>query len=195
MTVETDAEIEEKNEALQDETSKKSDDADNAVESADDSADTAGAAASDSDRAGDKGLRRRISWTRLFVFGLLPGLVLLMALGAGYLKWQHSYAQLSEQARIESVRAATDGTIALLSYRPDTVDKDLVAARDRMTGTFRDSYTQLTNDVVIPGSKQTTNLVGGHCAGRGVGIGEPPARRGACLRQPDDHRGERRTVR
>ena len=42
----------------------------------------------------------------------------------------------------------------MLSYRPDSVDKDLAAARDRLTGNFRDSYTSLTNDVVIPGAKQ-----------------------------------------
>jgi Mce-associated membrane protein len=42
----------------------------------------------------------------------------------------------------------------MLSYKPDTVDKDLNAARDRLTGNFRDAYTQLTHDVVIPGSRQ-----------------------------------------
>jgi Mce-associated membrane protein len=41
-----------------------------------------------------------------------------------------------------------------LSYDPDTVDRDLEAARDRLTGTFRDAYTQLIHDVVIPGAKQ-----------------------------------------
>jgi Mce-associated membrane protein len=34
------------------------------------------------------------------------------------------------------------------------VDTDLGAARDRLTGEFKDSYTSLTHDVVIPGSKQ-----------------------------------------
>jgi Mce-associated membrane protein len=52
------------------------------------------------------------------------------------------------------VQAATDSTIKILSYRPDTVDRDLGAARDRLTGTFLDAYTSLTNDVVIPGAKQ-----------------------------------------
>ncbi len=42
----------------------------------------------------------------------------------------------------------------MLSYQPDTVDKQLVDARDRLTGAFRDSYSSLTNDVVIPGAKQ-----------------------------------------
>ena len=54
----------------------------------------------------------------------------------------------------ESVQAAIDGTVALLSYRPDTVEKDLEAAKSRLTGTFLDAYTSLTHDVVIPGAKQ-----------------------------------------
>jgi Mce-associated membrane protein len=57
-------------------------------------------------------------------------------------------------ASAESVRAATDGTIALLSYRPDTVQKELEAAQGRLTGTFLDSYKSLTHDVVIPGAKE-----------------------------------------
>jgi Mce-associated membrane protein len=102
---------------------------------------------------GTKG-RRRPAWARLVAFGVLPGLALLLALGAGYLKWQDSSVRDAEVARIESVQSAKDGTVALLSYRPDSVDKDLSAARDRLTGDFRGSYTSLTNDVVIPGAKQ-----------------------------------------
>ena len=52
------------------------------------------------------------------------------------------------------MQAAKDSTIALLSYKPDTVEQQLTAARDLLTGDFRDSYTSLTNDVVIPGAKQ-----------------------------------------
>ena len=42
----------------------------------------------------------------------------------------------------------------MLSYTPDTADKGLSAARDRMTGPFRDSYASLIKDVVIPGAQQ-----------------------------------------
>ena len=56
--------------------------------------------------------------------------------------------------RDEAMQAAKDSTIALLSYKPDTVEQQLGAARDLLTGDFRDSYTSLTNDVVIPGAKQ-----------------------------------------
>ena len=34
-----------------------------------------------------------------------------------------------------------------------TVDKELNAARERLTGSFLDAYTKLVNDVVIPGSR------------------------------------------
>jgi len=45
---------------------------------------------------------------------------------------------------------AEDRGIAGVIYKPDTVDTDLGAARDRLTGEFKDSYTSLTHDVVIP---------------------------------------------
>jgi Mce-associated membrane protein len=70
------------------------------------------------------------------------------------LKWQDGSAREAGVARTESVRAATDSTIALLSYKPDTVEKDLDAARSRLTGSFLNAYTSLTHDVVIPGAKQ-----------------------------------------
>jgi len=98
--------------------------------------------------------RRRISWSRAIAYGLLPVLALLLASAAGYLKWQDASVREAQAARAESVRAASEGTIALLSYRPDTVQKDLDAARTRLTGTFLTAYSSLTHDVVIPGSKQ-----------------------------------------
>jgi Mce-associated membrane protein len=109
--------------------------------------------ASDDDEPPAPG-RRSIRWSRLISYGLLPGLALLLASAAGFLKWQDISLRDASVARAESVRAATDSTIALLSYRPDTVQKDLEAARGRLTGTFLDAYTKLTHDVVIPGAKQ-----------------------------------------
>jgi Mce-associated membrane protein len=96
----------------------------------------------------------RISWSRVLVYGLLPALALVLAAAAGFFKWQYSSAREAQIARIESVAAAKDSTIALLSYKADTVEKDLEAAKNRMTGTFKESYSQLINDVVIPGAKR-----------------------------------------
>nr|WP_235652678.1 hypothetical protein [Mycolicibacterium boenickei] len=93
-------------------------------------------------------------WTRVLAFGVLPALALILALGAGFLKWQDGTARAVQTAGVESVRAASDSTVAILSYRPDTVDTELPAAAGRLTGEFRDQYTQLIDDVVIPGAKQ-----------------------------------------
>jgi Mce-associated membrane protein len=98
--------------------------------------------------------KRKIQWARVFAFGVLPAIALLLALGAGYLKWMDNSVRNDEVARDESLKAAKDSTVALLSYKPDTVEQQLHAARDLLTGDFRDSYTSLTNDVVIPGAKQ-----------------------------------------
>jgi Mce-associated membrane protein len=98
--------------------------------------------------------KRTTDWSRVLAFGVLPALALILALGAGYLKWEDSSVRDANAARAESVQVAKDSTIKMLSYKPDTVEHDLTSARDLLTGDFRDSYTQLTNDVVIPGSKQ-----------------------------------------
>ena len=92
--------------------------------------------------------------SRALAYGVLPAIALVLAMGAGYLKWTASSTRDADTARIESVQAATDGTIKMLSYHPDTVERDLGSARDLLSGSFRDSYSSLTNDVVIPGAKQ-----------------------------------------
>jgi Mce-associated membrane protein len=96
---------------------------------------------------------RRFSWTRLLVAGL-PILALILALGVGYLKWLDGTARESRAAAEASVRAASESTIAILSYKPETVDQQLKAGADRLAEPFRQQYTQLVNDVVAPGAKQ-----------------------------------------
>lgn len=98
--------------------------------------------------------RQPIAWSRVVAYGVLPGLALLLALAAGYSKWGAASADDTSRARAESVRAAGEDAVALLSYRADSVDKDLTAARDRLTGDFKDAYTELTRQVVIPGAKE-----------------------------------------
>jgi Mce-associated membrane protein len=98
--------------------------------------------------------KRRIAWTRVLTFGVLPGLALLLAICAGLLRWNDTTVRDARQASIDSVNAATQSTIAMLSYQPDTVEKDLGAARDRLTGSFKDSYASLIHDIVVPGAQQ-----------------------------------------
>jgi Mce-associated membrane protein len=98
--------------------------------------------------------RRPIAWSRVLAYGVLPGLALLLAVTAGYFKWLDGSAHDSAALRAETVRVASEDTIALLSYKADSADKDLGAARSRLTGDFKDAYTALTREVVIPGAKE-----------------------------------------
>lgn len=99
-------------------------------------------------------LCRAIRWPKAIGYVLLPVLALSLTAATAALKWRDGSERDAAVARVESVQAATQATIALLSYRPDTVQHDLEAARGRLTGTFLNSYTQLTHDVVIPGAQQ-----------------------------------------
>ncbi|MCV7102357.1 hypothetical protein [Mycobacterium palustre] len=98
--------------------------------------------------------RRPIAWSRALAYGVLPAIALLLALAAGYFKWAAGSAGEVDRARSESVRVAGEDTVVLLSYKADSVDKDLAAARERLTGDFKDAYTELTRQVVIPGAKE-----------------------------------------
>ncbi|MDP7707319.1 hypothetical protein [Mycobacterium sp. TY815] len=97
---------------------------------------------------------RKIAWSRVVAYGLLPALALLLALTAGYFKWVAVSGTDVARARTESMRVASEDAVAMLSYNPDTAEKQLTAARDRLTGDFKDAYTALTRQVVIPGAKE-----------------------------------------
>lgn len=98
--------------------------------------------------------RRPIAWPRVLAYGIVPGLALVLGLGAGYLRWSAGSSDDLEAAGTESVQAAREDAVALLSYRSGSVDQDLAAARERLTGEFKDAYTELTRQVVIPGAKE-----------------------------------------
>ncbi|MCB0934561.1 MAG: hypothetical protein KDB55_00920 [Mycobacterium sp.] len=98
--------------------------------------------------------RRRLDWSRVMAFGLLPALALLLALGAGFLRWEYSSKRDAQVAANESVGVARDATVAILSYSADNAEKELLGARDRLTGSFLDAYTDLVTNVVIPGARE-----------------------------------------
>lgn len=98
--------------------------------------------------------KNRLARPGAALVAILPCVALLLTLCAGWLKWHDATIRGGHSAATATVQAATDSTVAILSYRPDTVDETLRAARDRLTGNFRDAYTSLVNDVVIPGAKQ-----------------------------------------
>ena len=93
-----------------------------------------------------------IEWARLTAYRILPALALVLAAAAGglwYLTTNHSNA--AQRAAV--IKLASDGTVALLSYQPDTVRQQLTDARKLLTTPFLDEYTTLTKSV-IPGAEQ-----------------------------------------
>ena len=91
---------------------------------------------------------------RVVAIAVLAVLAVSLIAAGGYFGWKDWSQRDVDRARTESVQVAKDSTVALLSYKAETVEKDLGAARDRLTGSFQDAYTQLINNVVIPGAKE-----------------------------------------
>ena len=53
-----------------------------------------------------------------------------------------------------ALSAASEGTVAVLSYSPDTLDHDFSSAKSHLTGDFLSYYGQFTTQIVGPASKQ-----------------------------------------
>ena len=66
------------------------------------------------------------------------------------------------------VNAASDGTVALLSYSPESLDKDFAAAKSHLTGDFLSYYNQFTEQIVAPAAKQKSLKTTAHVMGAAV---------------------------
>jgi len=53
-----------------------------------------------------------------------------------------------------AIGAASQGAVAVLSYAPKTLDKDLAAARTHLTGDFLTYYGDFANQFIAPAAKQ-----------------------------------------
>ena len=54
----------------------------------------------------------------------------------------------------EAAAAATASTVALLSYKPDTLAADLAAARSNLTGEFLEYYSKFSEEIAGPAAEQ-----------------------------------------
>ena len=121
-----------------------------------DEADEADVAQQDDDTAlglGDKVARRR----RVKVAPLV--LVLLLLLSGALATWLYVVQyrpdeQTDTAAAQTAINAARDGTVALLSYKPDTLNQDFAAAKSHLTGDFLNYYDQFTKEIVTPAAKE-----------------------------------------
>lgn len=71
-----------------------------------------------------------------------------------YFTMYKSDQQTDTQAADAVVQAASDGTVALLSYAPETLDQDFGKAKSHLTGDFLSYYTDFTTKVVTPAAQQ-----------------------------------------
>jgi Mce-associated membrane protein len=91
---------------------------------------------------------------------LVPIVLAVLLLGsAGLASWAYMTQmrpdrQTDAAVAAETIKAASDGTVALLSYTPETLDKDFASAKTHLTGDFLDYYTKFTTDIVTPAAKQ-----------------------------------------
>jgi Mce-associated membrane protein len=101
--------------------------------------------------------RRVLSWAGHQWVALLIAVLLVASAGAagGVYWWMYRPDRLTDTAaQQQAVNAARDGTVALLSYAPDTLDKDLANAKGHLTGEFLKYYSQFTDQIVAPAAKQ-----------------------------------------
>ncbi|KAA0096927.1 twin-arginine translocation pathway signal [Mycolicibacterium sp. P1-18] len=118
-----------------------------------------GAGAEDSDQseavppaATPRGIGRvRLHWRAVAICAALVA----SAATAGWLYFgQYRTDQLTASATTDVVGAATQGSVALLSYAPGTVDRDLAAAQSNLTGEFLTYYGEFAKQIVAPATKQ-----------------------------------------
>lgn len=91
---------------------------------------------------------------------VLPALLALLfvastALAAGLLYFQYRPDRATDAAAAKAaITAASEGTVAILSYSPDTFEHDFSSAKSRLTGDFLSYYSQFTQEIVGPAAKQ-----------------------------------------
>ncbi|MBY0290734.1 MAG: hypothetical protein K2X52_26865 [Mycobacteriaceae bacterium] len=125
---------------------------------AEDFSDDTGEAAPDETDDDEKLARRRERGTiRRNIGAILVAAALVVS--AGVAGWLYVYQyrvdqQTNADAANVALEAAKTGTIALLSYSPDTLDKDFATAKSNLTGDFLSYYTDFTEKIVTPAAKE-----------------------------------------
>lgn len=97
----------------------------------------------------DRRLARRMAALSVATLALALSVLCSLQYVTDY-RGDRAQAEITESAQSIAERS----TIALLSYRPETVQTDLAAASAALTGSFKDYYTNYTANVVIPTARE-----------------------------------------
>jgi Mce-associated membrane protein len=98
--------------------------------------------------------RRLASGRVLSILTAILVVASLSLMGALFYLWFRPDRATDDAAARAAVSAAKDGTVAILSYSPDTLDNDFSSARSHLTGEFLSYYDQFTKQIVAPAAKQ-----------------------------------------
>lgn len=115
------------------------------------------AAEDSSEQAERNGRSEKRLWRTVKVVPVILILLLLISGGAAtWLYFEQYEPDRQTDASVASavISAASDGTVALLSYSPDSLDKDFAAAKSHLSGDFLSYYNQFTEQIVAPAAKQ-----------------------------------------
>lgn len=98
------------------------------------------------------GVRRVLGqWRRI---AIAVALISSTAVAGGLYFGQYRADQQTAEAAADAVGAASEGSVALLSYAPGSVDPDLAAAQSHLTGEFLTYFSQFANQIVAPAAKE-----------------------------------------
>jgi Mce-associated membrane protein len=100
-------------------------------------------------------------------------LILLLLVSGGSAAWLYferyrPNQQIDPSVERAVVNAASDGTVALLSYSPESLDKDFANAKSHLSGDFLSYYNEFTEQIVAPAAKQKSLKTTAHVIGAGL---------------------------
>ncbi|WKG05969.1 twin-arginine translocation pathway signal [Mycolicibacterium sp. HK-90] len=107
----------------------------------------------------DQGTERQERWARRIARRWRPIAVMCVLLASaasaaalyfGAYRADHG----SAEAAAAVVDAASEGSLALLSYAPNSLDQDIAGARSHLTGEFLTYYSEFAEKFVVPAAKQ-----------------------------------------
>ena len=94
----------------------------------------------------------RARWRVISIVGLTAAAVGLAA-GVYYFQYRPDQ-QIDAAVAASAKKAAEDGTVAVLSYSPESLTDDIAAAKSHLTGDFLNYYTRFTDQIFAAAAQQ-----------------------------------------